>query len=499
MTPTTAGCAKGSNSWSEGLGHKIRGAYLWTSVLQVGKNLLGFAISILLARWLQPSDYGLVGMVTVLISIVSVFQDWGIGQAVIYFRDESEEHLATYFTVTTATGLLLTLITFLSAPVIAGFYHEPRLVAIVQALSLTFLLGGLWAVSQGLLTKHFRFQRLTLTESACTLGSGLIAVVMAWKGYGVWSLVANILIQNLAQTVLYCWIVRPRFTLRIDRALLKKVISWGMPLAGSSLLFRFYDNSDYLVIGKLLGAPALGAYTLAFRLATMVNDKISSVVNRVSFPSFSAMQDDVDSVVRHWLSVTRKLAWLNFPVLVAIAMNAEDFISIFLGPKWQQAGPLVKYLCVVGALKTLNPLVFNLLSARGRTEIGFQNTLLNSVLLPISFLLACRIGSVTTVCIAWCVVFPCTSAFLIYRAAKLVGISFWSFLRDLRAPALTAAVCLAVMLPISWLAPFGLFRLCLRSAVGLAGFAACLWFQKGVRQSLFQLIQLRPGSAVSAS
>lgn len=499
MTPTVAGHSKGTNSWSEALGLKIKSAYLWSTALQAGKNLLGFVISILLARWLQPSDYGLVGMVTVLIAIVSVFQDWGIGQAVIYFSDESEEHLATYFTVTTATGLLLTIVTFLSAPIIAKFYHEPRLIPIVRALSFTFLLGGLWAVSQGVLTKHFRFRSLTLIESACTLGSGVIAIAMAWNGYGVWSLVTNILIQTLATTLLYCSIVHPRFTLQIDRMLLKKVIRWGMPLAGSGLLWRFYDNSDYLIIGKLLGAPALGAYTLAFRLATMVNDKISSVINRVSFPSFSAMQDSLDSVIQHWLSVTRKLAWVNFPVLVAIALNTEDFISIFLGPKWQQAAPLVKYLCVVGALKTLNPLVSNLLSARGRTDIVFQITVLNSVLLPVSFLIACQIGSVATVCIGWCIVFPFTSALLVYRATKLVGISFWDFLSNLKSPALAASICFAVMLPFSWLMPFSLLRLCLRSAAGLACFGACLWFQKAVRQSLFQLIQWRPGSAASAT
>ncbi len=156
----------------------------------------------------------------------------------------------------------------------------------------------------------------------------------------------NILLQNLSITVLYCSVVRPRFTVHLNRALLKKVLRWGMPLS-ASLLWRFYDNSDYLVVGKLLGAPALGAYTMAFRLATMVNDKISSAVNRVTFPSFSAMQDDIRGVIDHWLSVTRKLAWINFPLLVAIAMNADDFISVFLGPKWQSAAPLVKYLCVV--------------------------------------------------------------------------------------------------------------------------------------------------------
>ena len=484
---TRSGIAVGTSSPKcAGLALKIKQAYLWTSVLQAGKNLLGFVISILLARWLEPSDYGLVGMVTVLIALVSVFQDFGIGQAVVFFKEEGEEHLATYFTLTTATGLLLTVLFFLSAPLVAGFYHEPRLAAMVRALSFTFLLGGLWSVSQGVLTKHFRFRRLTLIESGCTLGSGAIAVIMAWSGYGVWSLVANILLQNVSTTALYCSVVHPRFTLRMDRALIKKVLHWGMPLTGASVLWRFYENSDYLIIGRLLGAPALGAYTLAFRLATVVNDKISTVVNRVSFPSFSAMQDDVDSVVQHWLSLTRRVAWFNFPLLAVIALNVEDFVALFLGPNWRVAAALVKYLCVVGALKTLNPLAVNLLNARGRTDVGFQNTLLNSVVLPLSFFIACRSGSVQAVCIAWCVLFPCTSAFLAFRATRVVGIRFATFLTNLTGPVLTAGLCIACMLPVSWLLPAGLLRLCLRSVVGTAAFGACLWSQPEVRRFVHQ-------------
>ncbi len=139
MTPSVVVETNSTKSVAGSLAAKIQSAYLWTGAFQIGKSLLGFVISILLARRLQPSDYGLVGMVTVLIAIVSVFQDWGIGQAVIYFKEDSEEDLATYFTVTTATGVVLTVALFLCAPIVASFYREPRLMAIVRVLSSTFL------------------------------------------------------------------------------------------------------------------------------------------------------------------------------------------------------------------------------------------------------------------------------------------------------------------------------------------------------------------------
>ncbi|HYM06358.1 MAG TPA: lipopolysaccharide biosynthesis protein [Terriglobales bacterium] len=472
---------------SEGLGQKIRSAYLWTSALQLTKNFVGFGISILLARFLEPKDYGLVGMVTVLIGIVSVVQDWGMGQAVIYF-EEAQEQWPTFFTVTTATGVCLTALTFFAAPVAAAFYQEPRLIPIMRILSVTLLLGGLRAVSQGLLAKRFQFRSLTLVEAGCTLGAGIVAVLFAWRGFGAWSLVINILLQASLLTVFFCWMVRPRFSWHIDRPALRKVLRWALPLTGSSLLWQFYENSDYLVVGKLLGASPLGQYTVAFRLATVANDKISSVINRVSFPSFAAMQDDLKSVIEHWLSVTRKLGLLNFPLLVALAMNAEDFISVVLGAKWLPAAALVKFLCVVGALKSLTAVVINLACARGRTDIGFQFALLNAIILPASFVAGCKLGSLRGVGIAWSLVFPLTCGLLIWKVGRLVGVSVRHYCSALAPPALLAMVCFAGMLPVSWILPGGLLRLCVRSAVGLVCFAAALWFQPGMREMVRQLL-----------
>ncbi|HKW98492.1 MAG TPA: lipopolysaccharide biosynthesis protein [Bryobacteraceae bacterium] len=479
------------------LSNKIRSAYLWTTALQLTKNILGFGISILLAHFLEPGDYGLVGMVTVLIGMVSVIQDWGMGQAVVYFEDDPS-HLPTYFNLTTATGIVLTVVTFFSAPVIAAFYNEPRLVVLVRVLSFTLLLGSLRAVPSGLLTKRFQFRTLTLAEGGCTLTAGLIAVGLAWKGFGVWSLVTNILLGALLQTILFCSMLRPRFSLHMDGQLLKKVLHWGLPYTGATLLWQFYDNADYLIIGKLLGSAPLGLYTLGFRLATVANDKISSVINRVTFPSFSAMQDDLQAVSSHWLSVTHKLALLNFPLLCALAVNAEDFISLVLGPKWLPAVPIVQLLCVVSALKSLTSITINLACARGRTDMNFQFTLANALLLPGSFALGCKLGSLVGVGIAWCLVFPFICAWLIWKVGRLVGIGFGRYCASLASPSLVGALCLAAMLPVSWLLPGGLLRLCVRSSIGLVCFIACIYSRQDLRDAVRALVGEKTPVAVGA-
>jgi lipopolysaccharide exporter len=310
---------------------------------------------------------------------------------------------------------------------------------------------------------------------------------MAARGFGAWSLVANILIGASLQTIVFCSVLKPRFSWRIDWALLRKVLAWGLPLTGGSLLWQFWENSDYLVVGKVLGPVALGQYTMAYRLATVANDKISSVVNRVSFPSFSAMQEELAQVVQHWFSLTRKLCFVTVPVLVALALNANDFISIVLGSKWLPAASLVKVLCVMGALKSLSSINLNVLCARGRTDLVLYFSLLSAVLLPASFALGCHYASLMGVAVGWCIIYPIVSVFAIVKAAQLTRVRVRDYFHNLSAPAGVAALCLLSMLPISWFLPAGILRLAVRCGVGLAAFAVSMLLQPGVKEWLSAL------------
>ena len=480
-----------------GLGPKLRSAYLWTTGVNVTKSAIAFVLSILLARFLEPKDYGLVGMVTVFIGFLGTFQDVGLGQAVFSF-DPDDTILPTYFTVASLTGVVLTLLGFASAPWIAAFYHEPRMIPIIQVLSVTLFLGSLGSVSKSLLSKRFQFRELTLIESGCALSCGLLAVVLAWKGFGVWSLVANLVSASFLQTTLMCWIVRPRFTARVDGAEVRKVLRFGTPLIGAELLWKFYKNSDYLVIGKFLGSVALGQYTLAYRLATVVNDKISVIVNRVTVPAFAALKDDRNALVGHWFSVTRKLALVNFALLVGIAMNGEDFITVALGQKWLPAVVPLRFLCAVGAWDTITPIINNLLQVKRRTDFMFIYSLFNAILLPVGFTIACQAGwGLAGVGILWCVLYPLSCLYQLSKALRLVDATFWDYWSHLMFPIGVAGICLVGMMPVSWLLPGGLVRLCVRAAVGIACFALCVSFRPGTRQILRDLLGSRtPAEAI---
>jgi teichuronic acid exporter len=281
--------------------------------------------------------------------------------------------------------------------------------------------------------------------------------------------------------MLSIWVVRPRLSTSIHVPMLKKLLRWGLPVTGSTLMWQFHENSDFMIIGKILGSAELGYYTMAFRLSTMVNDKISSVVNRVTFPSLSALQENPDQLVEHWFSVSRKLALINFPILAAIALNGEDFITLVLGNQWLPAVAPLRFLCVVGAVKTLSPIGNIVITVFGRTDLSFYLSLLSTIVLPLSFALGCKLGGTVGVAMAWCIVYPIMGLIQLDQALKLARTSFRKYAANLKFSFLVVSACALAMLPFHWVMAGGAGRLITRSATGLTVYTLCLLSREDTR------------------
>jgi O-antigen/teichoic acid export membrane protein len=380
----------------------------------------------------------------------------------------------------------------LAAPLVAAFYREPRLTAVLRVLSVNLFVVGLQNVSRGRLGKSFRFKELTMRDTIAMMSGGVVAIILAIRGFGVWSLVANLVVYHLLQCLFVIRLVRPHYTLHLEKSVLKRIIGYGLPLTGGGLLFQFYDNADYLVVGRMVGAEALGFYTLAFRLATLAHEKIAAVVNRVAFPAFAAMQNDVEQMVNHWFSISRTISLFNAPFLVYLAVNAADLVSLALGEKWLPSVTPLRFLCVVGALRSLVHVIPPILNAVGRTKMVFKFTVGNSVLLPASFAIGCKLGGLTGVGVAWCVVYPGLWLYLLFSLKRVVKFSLRAYFLNLRLALVVASLCLLVMLAAGWRAAPGVERLILRSAVGGITFAACVLSQRNIRDRVLGMLSRLP-------
>jgi teichuronic acid exporter len=286
---------------------------------------------------------------------------------------------------------------------------------------------------------------------------------MAYLGFGVWSLVVNLCLFTVLQAAAYGWYAPPRFRLPLDRRIAVRLWRYSAPLTGSSILSKIYDNADYLVVGKVLGVTPLGYYTLAFRVAMLINERISAVINRVAFPSFANLKEDTPRVVEHWFAVTRRVTLITFPLLVWLAFSAEDLIRIALGTRWLPAALPLQFLCGMTAVKILTNVVGQILAAVGYPVIVLRYDIITAIALPAGFVIGCKTGGLVGMGIAWCTVFPLVRFLFLLATRAALHFSLAAYARNLFEALWVSLLCAALMTPVAWLLPSGLLRLCLGS------------------------------------
>jgi teichuronic acid exporter len=472
-----------------GIQSRMRLAYLWTILGSTSRYVAGFGISVVLARLLKPEDYGLIGMMMVFIELLIVFYDSGLGSAVMHFREEhSENERATYFTAALLLGIVSTALLWFAAPLIASFYREPRLILLLRIMSFVLIFGSVRTISGSLLARDLRFKALSAADVFASVVGGLVAIAMAFSGFGVWSLVANLYLFVILQFFIYGWWVRPQFRFPLDMNLLRRIWRYGAPVTGSSLLGRFYENADYLVVGKVLGPVPLGFYTVAFRLAMLINDRISAVVNRVAFPAFANLKEEPETAITHWFAVTRLVTLVTFPLLVWLGFNAKDFIGLVLGSKWLPAVLPLQFLCVMTAVKVLTNIVAQMFSAIGYPKVVFRYDLLTAVILPVAFFIGCNKAGLLGMGIAWCTVFPLLRFAFLIGAKRVLHFSFSAYARNLSDTLSVSTACALFMFPAAWILPSGWARLAVRTLMWALAVLMCVGLNKNLRVLLRQTI-----------
>lgn len=364
----------------------------WSGVSQFVRLSLRFIISAVLARLLSPRDFGLVGMVAVFSGFISIFRELGLGAAVIQRKDITEEHLSSVFLLNIIAGLFLTLVMIGLAPGIAYFYKEKRLIPITMVLGTRFFISSFAIVQQTLLTKWFEFKKLAIIEISTMALAGGVAIILAFSGAGVWSLVLQSVIFSLLSVIfLWSWSSwRPRLMFYWRRV--KELFRFSFNLLGFRFVNYFCRNLDNLLIGKFLGAAALGYYDRAYNLMLLPLDNISSVLSRVMFPAFSAVQDDLGKVREMYLRATRYISVITFPMMLGLFVVAPEFIRVLFGPKWDRSIFLFQVLCLVGMVQSIATTVGWIYLSQGRTDILLRWGIFSTAIIASSFFIGVRWG-----------------------------------------------------------------------------------------------------------
>jgi PST family polysaccharide transporter len=357
-----------------GLKTRSLNAAAWSIGGQILKTALAFAIFAVLARLLSPEDYGMLGMVMVLVYFARVFTDSGFNIALVQAQDLEEVHYSSVFWLNLAAGLVLTLGFLFAAPAIAAFYGRPELEPLTRVLSFTFLVWAIGLIQTTLLVKELAFARLTLIELAAHALGGITAVVMALAGCGVWSIVIQALLVPLLTSALLWMHSSWRPAAVFHWPAIRQLSGFSLNLLGNNVLNYWARNIDYLLIGKFLGAVPLGFYNRAYSVMMLPITNLSQAISRALFPSLSRIQSDPARVKAVFLRVARVVAFLAYPAILGLIAIAPHFIELVIGEKWMPMVPVLRILCIVSLIQCTSSLIGNLYMSQGRTDLQFRVT-----------------------------------------------------------------------------------------------------------------------------
>ncbi len=364
----------------------------WSGLAQGLRQFIQAIVTIVLARLLAPSEFGLLGMTLVFTGFAQVFTDFGLGAALVQRRELSPAHLGAASALQLGMGALFAALLAAVAPLVSAFYQEPRLVPVCLALAPNFLLLAMSGVPMAMLQKAMDFRRTARIEALAALLSGTAAVVLAWLGWGVWSLVAQTLIGSLVTLAL-----ARRGSSRpprpaVDRAALRELLGFSLPLTGFNALNYWIRNLDNLIVGKFIGPAALGLYSRAYNLMLFPVYQLSTAATRVMFPALSSIQEQTERVRNAYLGATRLIALAAFPLLAGMGVLADLIIVTLFGPVWSGAAPVLRILCLVGLLQSVGTTLGWIYTARGRTDIMMRIGLLAAIANTVAFLVGVRWG-----------------------------------------------------------------------------------------------------------
>ncbi|HSC92511.1 MAG TPA: MOP flippase family protein [Gaiellaceae bacterium] len=475
--PSHAGPSRVTQHRDASLGSRIVRGLAWKVGSEAFGQVFRIVVAIMLARLLAPADYGVAAMALVLTSLVPIFADLALGAALVQRKELSEDDRSTVFWTSVAAGVVFTTIAVASAGAVAAFYGEPQVKPLFMALGLTFLISSLGTTQAALLTREMDFRSLELRVMAGSFVGGIVGVAVAAGGGGAWALIGQQLAIVSVSTALL-WRFSPwRPTFRFSRQSIRELGGFSGQVFGARLLFYANRNVDAILIGRFLGAKALGAYALAYNVMLSPLSRLAWPIQTVFFPAFASIQDDRERMARMWLRVNRLVAAVTVPAMAGLVVVAPEFVRVVLGDRWSSAIPVIQVLAVVGLLQSLQSLNSSILQATGRAGILLWYSFVALTLSLVGFVGGLHWG-IVGVAAGYAVASVFIESYYTLLTARALDLPFRSVLANLSGVAQASAGMLVCVLALGTVLPdmADAARLAILVAAGVLSYAVfCLW------------------------
>lgn len=341
----------------------------WSAIDKIAVRGMSFLIGIIIARILMPSDYGVLGMVAVFITLSSLFIDSGFSQALVQKQDRTQTDMSTAFFFNVLIAFSCYIILFAVAPLVASFYEMPILVSVLRVVGLNVVIMSLATVQRANLLIKIDFRTLAIVDIISVAISGIVGITMAYRGFGVWALVAQTMAMQ-ASSSMWLWLLgRWRPSREFSRNSVSRLWKFGSKLLVAGTVATTTREIYSIVIGKFYRSAELGYYHRAVQTTDVISGTINEIINASSFPILSSIQDERERMISVYSRLLSMTAFIVFPVMTLLAMIASPLVSILLTDKWLPVVPLIQWLCFARMFTPVSSLNMNILNAVGRSDL----------------------------------------------------------------------------------------------------------------------------------
>lgn len=412
---------------------KVLKGFLWLGTGTFLGQLIAWCSTIIVIRLLSPSDYGLMSMSTVFLNLLIMLSELGISASIIQAGKINEKEIRQIFGVVIISSFCGWVICFFSAPLVALFFNEDRLIFLIRITSINFFLIALFIIPQSILIREMNFKAKAKVDISAQVGASILALIFAFKGMGVWALIYSLIFMHIIKAIgfnmIHFYLVKPVFNLKGAERLIK----FGLTVTGSHMLYYLLTQSDKIIVGRFLGDNLLGIYSVALNLASIPIEKVLPIITQVSFTAYSRIQDNIERIQRNLLRATRIIGVLSFPVFFGMAGVAPEAIPLLLGSKWQAIIIPFQMLCLIMPFKALSHIFPPSVIAVGKPRIDLTNNAISSIIMIVAILIGVRSG-VIGVCIAWTISYSIIFLVKIMRCIKVVDLPFRKVLSEIGFP-----------------------------------------------------------------
>lgn len=420
----------------------IRGA-AWTGFERIANQMVGFVVSIVLARLLVPSDYGVVGMLSVFLSISQLFIDAGFSSALIQKKDRTDADFSTVFWCNLAISSTCYIVLFIAAPWIAEFYHMPVLKNLMRVLGLVLVINATYTIQVTRLTTILDFKtQAKVSFTNCILG-GIVGITMAALGFGPWALVTQSIFHSIFCSIAYSCLTKWHPQFLFSRESFRRLFAFGSRILAASCLHTLYTNISPIIIGRKYSAAALGFYSRADSLVALPGGIFQSTLGRVIYPVLSSIQDDEPRLRVAYNKYLRIITSVVVPSMLLLAAVSEPLILTLIGAKWLSCVPFIMILAVGWMLDPIIIVNLNMIYVKGRSELVLKLEVVKKVIAIVIVVVAVQFG-VIWLCVGRTVYSFIALGLNLHVCGPFIGMSFWRQMQEvwrIYVSGIVAALC----------------------------------------------------------